>query len=76
MIDQIDNQRFLPYGKQNVSEQDINEVINVLKSDFLTQGPTVNLFEEAISKNGPLPELLAIQKFLEDSPFDLDSDWG
>lgn len=32
--------------------------------------------EEAISKNGPLPELLAIQKFLEDSPFDLDSDWG
>ncbi len=50
MIDQIDNQRFLPYGKQNVSEQDINEVINVLKSDFLTQGPKVSLFEESISR--------------------------
>jgi len=45
-----ENQKFLPYGKQNVSNQDIDEVISVLKSDFLTQGPTVKLFEEGISK--------------------------
>jgi len=50
MTFQKDNKKFLPYGKQNVSDQDINEVINVLKSDFLTQGPTVNLFEESISR--------------------------
>ena len=33
----------IPYGRQDISEDDINEVINVLKSDFLTQGPQVPL---------------------------------
>lgn len=37
------------YGKQNVNEQDINAVINVLKSDFLTQGPMIEMFEKRVA---------------------------
>jgi len=40
----------IPYGKQDISEQDIDAVIKVLKSDFLTQGPMVPAFEESIEK--------------------------
>jgi UDP-4-amino-4,6-dideoxy-N-acetyl-beta-L-altrosamine transaminase len=35
----------IPYGKQHISEQDIDAVVNTLKSDFLTQGPKVEEFE-------------------------------
>jgi UDP-4-amino-4,6-dideoxy-N-acetyl-beta-L-altrosamine transaminase len=38
----------IPYGRQDVSEEDIQAVIDVLKSDFLTQGPVVPAFEEAV----------------------------
>ncbi len=38
----------IPYGKQAISQQDIDSVIEVLKSDFLTQGPQVPLFEDKI----------------------------
>lgn len=40
----------IPYGKQNISQRDIDEVINVLKSNFLTQGPKVPEFEKKISQ--------------------------
>ena len=40
---------FIPYGKQTISDDDINSVIEVLKSDFLTTGPKVKEFEEAIA---------------------------
>ena len=40
----------IPYGKQDINQTDIDSVINVLKSDFLTQGPQVPLFEDAVSK--------------------------
>jgi len=36
----------IPYGKQTIDESDIEAVVQALKSDFLTQGPTVQLFEE------------------------------
>lgn len=39
----------IPYGKQCISQDDIDAVIEVLKSDFLTQGPQVPKFESAIS---------------------------
>ncbi|MBT8621875.1 UDP-4-amino-4,6-dideoxy-N-acetyl-beta-L-altrosamine transaminase [Polynucleobacter paneuropaeus] len=39
----------IPYGRQDIDNEDIQAVINVLKSDFLTQGPAVNAFEAAIS---------------------------
>ncbi len=41
--------KVLPYGKQYISEEDINVVIESLKGDYLTQGTTVNLFEEAFA---------------------------
>ncbi|MEE1672897.1 UDP-4-amino-4,6-dideoxy-N-acetyl-beta-L-altrosamine transaminase [Agarivorans aestuarii] len=38
----------IPYGKQNISEQDIEAVVEVLRSDYLTQGPCVPEFEKAL----------------------------
>lgn len=38
----------IPYGRQDISQQDIDAVVNVLKSDFLTQGPQVPAFEQSI----------------------------
>ena len=40
----------IPYGKQTITDDDINAVIDVLKSDYLTQGLTVPLFENKLSK--------------------------
>ena len=40
----------IPYGKQDINQQDIDAVINVLQSDYLTQGPQVPLFEDAVCK--------------------------
>lgn len=39
----------IPYGRQDISQADIDAVLEVLKSDFLTQGPMVPLFEQTIS---------------------------
>lgn len=41
---------YLSYGKQKIDEDDIEEIIKVLKSDYLTTGPVVYKFEEKISK--------------------------
>ena len=40
----------IPYGKQDINQQDIDAVIDVLKSDFLTQGPQVPRFEATINE--------------------------
>lgn len=40
---------FIPYGKQTINDDDINEVVEVLKSDFLTTGPKVQEFEKDIA---------------------------
>ncbi len=39
----------IPYGKQDINQTDIDTVVNVLQSDFLTQGPQVPLFEKTVS---------------------------
>ena len=39
----------IPYGKQNINQDDIDAVVDVLNSDFLTQGPQVPRFEEIIA---------------------------
>ena len=36
----------IPYGRQSISDKDISAVIDVLRSDFLTQGPQIPLFEQ------------------------------
>lgn len=38
----------IPYGRQDISQADIDAVTAVLQSDFLTQGPQVPLFEQAV----------------------------
>lgn len=39
----------IPYGRQDITQADIDEVVDVLRSDFLTQGPKVPMFEQAIA---------------------------
>ena len=39
----------IPYGRQDISEADIQAVIDVLKSDWLTQGPAIGRFEDAVA---------------------------
>ncbi len=39
----------IPYGRQDISEADIQAVVDVLHSDFITQGPTVPAFEKAVA---------------------------
>lgn len=41
----------IPYGKQDIRPEDIEAVVEVLKSDFLTQGPVVGNFETAVAAN-------------------------
>ncbi len=41
---------FLPYGKQQIDQTDINAVCEVLQSDFLTSGPKVSEFEDAFAE--------------------------
>lgn len=40
---------FLPYGRQNVDENDVQAVVDTLRGDFLTTGPAVARFEEALA---------------------------
>ena len=44
------NMSMIPYGRQNISTEDIAAVIDVLQSDYLTQGPKVPEFEKKISE--------------------------
>lgn len=39
----------IPYGRQDISEADIQAVVDVLRSDYLTQGPAVPAFEKCIA---------------------------
>lgn len=40
----------IPYGRQNITEEDIDAVVKSLQSDFLTQGPTIEAFENAFAE--------------------------
>ena len=40
----------IPYGRQEINQADIDAVVEVLKSDFLTQGPAIPRFEDEIKK--------------------------
>jgi len=42
-------QRYIPYGRQVIDEDDIQSVIDVLKSDYLTTGPVVEKFEKRVA---------------------------
>ena len=40
----------IPYGRQNLDEEDIAAVVDVLRGDWLTQGPTIERFEQAVAE--------------------------
>ncbi len=42
--------KFIPYGRQNITEEDIKSVVNILKGEMITQGPTVEIFENLITE--------------------------
>ena len=42
--------RPIPYGKQQITQEDIEAVVEVLQSDWLTQGPKITEFEEAFAR--------------------------
>lgn len=50
----------IAYGKQDVRQDDIDSVIDVLKSDFLTQGPMVPKFEGALSQISDVKYVTAV----------------
>jgi len=50
----------IPYGRQDIRQEDIDSVAEVLRSDFLTQGPVVPKFEQAIANYVGASHALAV----------------
>ena len=50
----------IPYGRQSIDEEDIQAVAEVLRSDFLTQGPAVPRFEETIASYCGVSHVVAV----------------
>lgn len=50
----------IPYGRQEITQADIDAVVSVLKSDFLTQGPQVPRFEQAVATHVGAKHALAV----------------
>ena len=52
--------QMIPYGRQEVTQADLNSVVEVLRSDFLTQGPQVPRFEAAVAGHCGAQHALAV----------------
>lgn len=50
----------IPYGRQDITQADIDAVMAVLRSDFLTQGPQVPAFEQALAERVGVAEVVAV----------------
>lgn len=50
----------IPYGRQDIRQEDLDAVIEVLKSDFITQGPLVPRFEAALSEQSGAAHAVAM----------------
>ncbi|WP_386080156.1 UDP-4-amino-4,6-dideoxy-N-acetyl-beta-L-altrosamine transaminase [Vreelandella sp. F11] len=50
----------IPYGRQEITQDDIDSVVAVLQSDFLTQGPQVPRFEQIVSQHVGAKHALAV----------------
>jgi UDP-4-amino-4,6-dideoxy-N-acetyl-beta-L-altrosamine transaminase len=50
----------IPYGRQDISKADIDAVVEVLKSDFLTQGPKVPEFEKILAAQAKVSHVVAV----------------
>lgn len=50
----------IPYGRQDITQADIDAVVEVLQSDFLTQGPMVPRFEQSVARHVGAAHALAV----------------
>ena len=50
---------FIPYGRQTIDEEDVEAVVRVLRSDFLTQGPETPSFENLVASSLGVPHAVA-----------------
>ncbi len=50
----------IPYGRQDITSSDVNAILQILNSDFLTQGPVVPIFERAIAEHVGAREAIAV----------------
>ena len=50
----------IPYGRQDITQADIDAVVSVLQSDFLTQGPMVPRFEQSVAQHVGAEHALAV----------------
>ena len=50
----------IPYGRQDITQADIDAVVDVLQSDFLTQGPMVPSFEQGVARHVGAAHALAV----------------
>ncbi len=55
----MSEQSWLPYGRQTITTEDEERVLECLKSDFLTQGPAIPAFEQALEKVCDVPNAVA-----------------
>lgn len=51
---------FIPYGRQDIQDSDIAAVLEVLQSDFLTQGPAVPQFEQVVAQHCGVGHSIAV----------------
>ena len=51
---------FIPYSCQNISDDDVAAVVRALRSEYLTQGPTIAAFEEAFARAHSVPHGVAV----------------
>ncbi len=45
----MSSDNYIPYGRQQITQQDIDSVVDVLTSDFITQGPAIPRFEQMVA---------------------------
>lgn len=45
----MSSDKYIPYGRQQITQQDIDSVVDVLTSDFITQGPAIPRFEQMVA---------------------------
>ena len=50
----------IPYSRQSIDDEDVDAVVSVLRSDWLTQGPTIERFEAAIAEKVGVREVVAV----------------
>jgi UDP-4-amino-4,6-dideoxy-N-acetyl-beta-L-altrosamine transaminase len=51
---------FIPYGRQNINQQDIDAVVEILKSDWITQGPAIARFEQTVANYSGVKYAVAV----------------